>query len=60
MSERVDRASGVEQCRLRRRPVQRHARQPVTVTVRPRLPVIEPDAVTQQQLGQTMASAHQI
>src|SRR5450755_2642890 len=60
MAERVDRAAGVQHRRVRRRPVQRDRRKPLAVTLGPRLPVIEPDPVTQQQLRQAMASSHQI
>jgi hypothetical protein len=50
MGERVDRALGVEHRRLRGRPAQLDGRQPVAVSLRPRRPVLEADAVTQQQL----------
>ncbi len=48
--QRVDRALGVEQRRLRGRPVQCDLSEPVAVALGPRRPVVEPDPVTQQQL----------
>jgi hypothetical protein len=58
--ERVDRSLGVEQRRLRRRPLQRDRRQPLPVAGRPRVPVIEPDPVPEQQLREPVPAAHQI
>jgi hypothetical protein len=60
MYERVDRAACVEQRRLRGRPAQLDTRQPLPVTVGPCTAVVEPDAVTQQQLREPVPATHQV
>ncbi len=46
--------------RLRRRPAQPDGREPVAVALAARRPVVEADAVAQQQLAEPVAAAHQV